>query len=599
MGFQFKIQKIALSNGDNDPIFFSPTSLNLIIGPNNSGKSCLLREIRDSVFPSEDPSSARTPVISSSIEYSVPSTYDEINDSYNIDSKMVRTPYGYRNTDYCLVSVSVDENGSVTLNGNGNTISTAESWHSYAASQLKGNFNDSDNPAFKDLLHFIGSSLVNYCGTSERPLIAYGQKRFGPNDNETNLLSTIQYDADLLEGLSTTSKRLFNLDILLDTETSNVAHFIVGDSFEDYRNSAKRDWTFLSLLRRGTHLKDVGDGIKGFVASYITLKSGKRPVVLIDEPEAFLHPNQAYELGKIIGESQLEGIQVFVSTHSSNLIRGLCETLTRDNCDEVTLIKLNGIEAARNGKAANIINGLDLFSHTRNPKLSRSGAIEGLFSDMVVLVESDADRIVYQRLLDLLEISASPLFVPTYSKDLIHELATFYGNFGVPCKAVVDLDIINDYHKTKTIIKSLQKPTSKADNVDLQELNVTVNRIQEAAMKCVTDRQPDNINVADEDFRKAVSKLYKNVLHSHNECPSQFRDEVHKLFEMRRQLINSAGLIILSTGELETVLEDKLAYSSDKNAWVSKAMDFLDIATSEMISDLQISKDLIQLFEGY
>lgn len=592
MGFQFKIKKIDLLNGSASPIPFLPTSLNIIVGPNNSGKSCLLREIRDSIFPSTDPNLAIVPVISSSIDYSVPKTYEEINDAYNIDEKMIRTQYGYRNTDYCLVTVSVDDNGNVSLNSNLNTIGSDTSWHSYAAGQFKNDFYDSALSAFRELLPTIGSSLVNYCGTSERPLLAYGQKRFGPKDSETNLLSTIQYDADLLDGLSTTTKRLFGLDVLLDTETSNIAHFIVGDSFEDYRNSAKRDSSYLPQLERGIHLKDVGDGIKGLVATYVILKSGKRPIVLIDEPEAFLHPNQAYELGKIIGESQAERIQIFVSTHSSNLIRGICETLTPNNCDGVTLVKLNGKAGSQNGRVANIISGSDLLSYAHNPKLSHSSAIEGLFSDMVVLVESDADRIIYQRLIDLLHISASPLFIPTYSKDLIHELATFYRNFGVPCKAIVDLDIVNDYDKTKTLIKSLQGATRNSDSINFQKLNSIIRCIQTVASECVMDQHPEDGD------KGAIKALYKNILPSNSECPQRFRDEVHKLAEIRHQLISSTGLIILSTGELETVLEDNLTYGSDKNRWISEAIDYLGGATSQTVSDLQVSKDLIQLFEG-
>ena len=592
LGFQFKIKKIDLANGSASPIPFLPTSLNIIVGPNNSGKSCLLREIRDSIFPSTDPNLAVVPVISSSIDYSVPNTYEEINDAYEIDEKMVRTPYGYRNTDYCLVTVSVDDDGNVSLNSNLNTISSDTSWHSYAAGQFKNEFHDSALSAFQELLPIIGSSLVNYCGTSERPLLAYGQRRFGPKDNDTNLLSTIQYDTDLLDGLSTTAKRLFGLDVLLDTETSNIAHFIVGDSFEEYRNSAKRDSSYLSQLERGIHLKDVGDGIKGFVATYVILKRGKRPIVLIDEPEAFLHPNQAYELGKIIGESLAEGIQIFVSTHSPNLIQGICETLTLNNCDEVTLAKLNGKAASQNGRAANILSGSDLLSYAHNPKLSHSSAIEGLFSEMVVLVESDADRIVYQRLLDLLHISASPLFVPTYSKDLMHELATFYRKFGVPCKAIVDLDIINDYNKTKKLIRSLQGTTRNSGSISFQRLSSIIRRIQTVASDCAMDQHPEGGD------KGAIKALYKNILPSYDECPRRFRDEVHKLAEIRHQLISSAGLIILSTGELETVLENNLAYGSDKSRWISEAIDYLGGTTSQTVSNLQVSKDLVQLFEG-
>lgn len=46
---------------------------------------------------------------------------------------------------------------------------------------------------------------------------------------------------------------------------------------------------------------------------------------LIDEPESFLHPPQAKIMGEIIGQTLSEHQQVFISTHSEEIVKGLLE----------------------------------------------------------------------------------------------------------------------------------------------------------------------------------------------------------------------------------------------------------------------------------
>ena len=79
--------------------------------------------------------------------------------------------------------------------------------------------------------------------------------------------------------------------------------------------------------------KDAANGFKpqnvGFGISYIlpvlvtllTARSGN--IVIIENPEAHLHPRGQAEIGKLIAEVVSRGVQVFVETHSDHVINGI------------------------------------------------------------------------------------------------------------------------------------------------------------------------------------------------------------------------------------------------------------------------------------
>ena len=64
-----------------------------------------------------------------------------------------------------------------------------------------------------------------------------------------------------------------------------------------------------------------GDGMRSFVGALLHAFIADWFVVLIDEPEAFLHPPQANCLGKLLAENNSQG-QRIIATHSSDILRG-------------------------------------------------------------------------------------------------------------------------------------------------------------------------------------------------------------------------------------------------------------------------------------
>ena len=69
-----------------------------------------------------------------------------------------------------------------------------------------------------------------------------------------------------------------------------------------------------------------GDGMRSFATVLLHTVAPSTPsMIMLDEPEAFLHPPQAYLLGQVLATERTDRAQLFVATHSVDVIRGLLQ----------------------------------------------------------------------------------------------------------------------------------------------------------------------------------------------------------------------------------------------------------------------------------
>lgn len=74
---------------------------------------------------------------------------------------------------------------------------------------------------------------------------------------------------------------------------------------------------------------NVGFGLShslGIVLALVAAESGS--LILLEGPEAHLHPRAQRHLGHLIGQAAADGVQVIVETHSQDLVRGLCASVS-------------------------------------------------------------------------------------------------------------------------------------------------------------------------------------------------------------------------------------------------------------------------------
>jgi predicted ATPase len=91
------------------------------------------------------------------------------------------------------------------------------------------------------------------------------------------------------------------------------------------------------LLDSNITLETQGDGMRSFAAVILhMLVQETHSIRLLDEPEAFLHPPQARLLGRYIAENRPPNSQLFISTHSIDVLDGLIE----GGSDKVRIVRL-------------------------------------------------------------------------------------------------------------------------------------------------------------------------------------------------------------------------------------------------------------------
>lgn len=190
-------------------------------------------------------------------------------------------------------------------------------------------------------------------------------------------------------------------------------------------------------------IDELSDGVKAFTGIVLELVVGDPMVLMVDEPEAFLHPSLSYKLGKEVSvTASAQRKNIFVSTHSSNFIMGCVQSGVPINI--VRLTYSQGVATAR------LLPDEKLLQLMRNPLLRSTGVIDGLFYEAVIVTESDADRAFYQEINERL-LRHSPergisncLFINAQNKQTVHQIIKPLRELGIPAVAIVDVDILKE-----------------------------------------------------------------------------------------------------------------------------------------------------------
>lgn len=190
-------------------------------------------------------------------------------------------------------------------------------------------------------------------------------------------------------------------------------------------------------------IDQASDGVKAFTGIVTEVMAGDPHVILIDEPEAFLHPSLAAKLGQEVSRAAMTADKrVLVSTHSPAFVMGCIQSGAPVNI--IRLTYRAGIATAR------VLPSGEILELMRHPLLRSTGVLTGLFYEFVVVTESDADRAFYQeineRLLQLKPEWGIPncLFINAQNKQTIHTIIRPLRKLGIPAVGIVDVDVVKE-----------------------------------------------------------------------------------------------------------------------------------------------------------
>ncbi len=557
--YQFKINSISFKNGDS----YSPGKINIVIGANNSGKSQFLKEIRSTILGNTDGPKGpyvyeANNVIIDSIDLSIPKNAEDLDGSYGLTGHVVRGMNGWRVRDFCNIGTQLSPSSGYTYRSLPCSFSLQDDWRACLNNLLQPNETDhslEEKERQRQILQFLGPMFVDYAGTEDRLLLSIGEPARGVRDDSYNTLSAALDVDDTCSTISETVKRLFHKDIALDNTTSRQSVVpVVSEDFSGYRNSQNSS-VKLTYMQNATQLRNEGDGFRSYVTILLTVMGASKPILLVDEPEAFLHPTYAMELGKQLGTmlAESDALQnAFISTHSSYFLQGILDSAASG----LSLIRLK----RNGGKSTFNILDKDKIETLKNRSDYSPQYIDALFSKRAILVEAPRDAIIYSAICDKISEIDNPIFVSTNGKDAFKGVKEFYAASGLPCRCICDFDIINDHDKFKNLMKAF--------SVDVEVRQRALNAA-DALKKIYRDLAIQKTSNK-KDLASLIKERYKKDVFI--DIPESLRQDCRNSL---RDLIRF-GIYVLTTGELESLFEDNgIEHSHDSDDWLKNSLSFI------------------------
>ena len=419
MPFSFSIARITFSSGQT--FDFDSNAIVAIVGPNNSGKSTALRNLQAYVRTGNG-----SPVIQS-CEYAASGSNDELNDW--LDKYFTRQQ---------------KEGQPLQLYGSAGT---------FRSTQLYLEWNNGNTRRFQH----TWPAFVHLKNGAEQMSAATNTGHFDAmNQGPSTPIQRMYADQEFEELVSGYFYRAFGTNIFVNRAAGNQLPIHIGNRPELDANEREYSPSYLDKLRAVPQLAQQGDGMKSFAGAMLTVTETAAPVICLDEPELFLHPPQAQELGRFIAADAPDDKQLFIATHNASFIRGLLA----GNQGRISIIRL-----VREGdhNTAHLLSNEDLSRLWSDPILRYSDALDGIFHQRVVICESDSDCHFYGAMTTALAESReipdpNIMFVPVGGKHRVKTIVKALRALSVPVSVVLDIDALDSEATMQEIVTEMGFP---------------------------------------------------------------------------------------------------------------------------------------------
>ena len=414
-----KISQLTFS--DETAVTLPESGVTVIVGPNNSGKSRSLREIAGSLQSPANPSEPHRVVLNVTVE-----------------------------------KIGEDEEVRGWLEDRGTRVERAEGTH-WMLPRMGGPLTEEHiqnlwrgGPPFGQL----AGPLVFVAGAQERLGLVSSVNQIDYRSQEhTHPLHWLYRDKGLEEELSDISASAFGTPALLDRYAGLRVHLLFGERPEWRGDEGVPTEEYLGELRRLPVVHDQGDGVRSFLGLMLELVVGDFHWLLVDEPEAFLHPPQAHLLGAKMAEHASRGRQVILATHSSHVLRGVLSA-NEPNTQVIRITRSGDVNPV------SVLDPEDVRKLWDDPLLRYSEVLDGLFQDAVVLCEGNADCRYYSSVMSVV-CSDDGLSEPdlhwTHSGGTARMPTVLRAlrSVEVPVHVVADFDVLRDRQPLKNIVEEL------------------------------------------------------------------------------------------------------------------------------------------------
>ena len=521
---QLKIKRLKFRAGGASlatPLEIDTPNVTVLVGPNNAGKSATLREIelqcrgQKGKFQLVD-----------RIDLLLPDTFEDL--LAMLDEYLTDPPEGeMHDPDRLWVARPVIRQGEDRIH---------VQWE---RKRLQTAHANQDLQRLRSM--FVRLFTLRLDGRTRFDLV--DPKPTGPlEQNPENHLWLLFVDDDKREKVRKFTDDAFGKHFVVDPTGMNQYRVRLSDT-KPLGPSAERslDNDALTFYKNAPMIPDLGDGVRCSVGLVSAVMSLTQRILLIDEPEAFLHPTLSRRVGQQLAETARErDASLVAATHSADFLFGCIQV-----APETRIVRLT----YDGGKAtARSIEPSEVLYLMRDPLLRSTNALRALFYRAVVVTEADTDRALYDevnyRLTQAGQGIDDALFINAQNWQTIPRLVMPLRSMGIPAAAIFDFDVLMDED-----FKRLWPLLRESDHVlqNLQRGRNTVKALMDTATR--PDCKANGVGAFNGNDRRLVDSFL-----------SQMADY---------------GMHFVPVGELECWLSDLAERSINKSSWLTQVFDAL------------------------
>lgn len=445
------LKTVALRFGADEgdtPLRFTPGPMTVFVGPNNSGKSLALREIEDFIETGGD--SLRH--IVRRLELLLPP--DE-----EVEDMVLSRAVSDGDTEGTVRVLRLRHPGEFSRRRATDVAEPVVEQEVDLFALLQA-LAYADNPSDEDLdrlcRDFLALFTLRLDGQTRLTLMN-PQAAGDPEGHPTNHLGALFRDAEARALIREITADAFGLYFVIDPTDGTHLRVRMADrapmDLEEEQSVSDRSRAFHG---RASDIDQVSDGIRAFTGLTAAVLSADYRIMLVDEPEAFLHPPLIRKLGKRLTQLAAErGANVLAATHSPDFVMG-CIT----SGQAVNIVRLTW---RKNVPGARLLSAGKLETMMRDPLLRSTGVLGALFHEGAVVCEADADRVFYaevnERLLAHRAGGADGVvFLNAQNKQTVRRIIRPLREMGLPAAALLDLDLLKGREDFRDLLRSAFVP---------------------------------------------------------------------------------------------------------------------------------------------
>ncbi len=405
----------SITFSDGQTLQFEPDEIVVFVGPNNAGKSAALRELQNFI----NRTAAQTVVSGATLK--------KTGDANSFRSYLEK---------YAL---KISPSSNLSYAGIGYNIN-----HS--------NLRWFDNPTDRHPVSafFCGRIATETRLTGSDPAGSISLFRDAPS----HPIHLLLMDNGLAKSISELFRRAFGRDLIVLRAGGSSFPLYVGDKPALTAGEDELGPRFVEeLFSSAKPLQEQGDGMRSFATVLLhVLASENHSVQFLDEPEAFLHPPQARLLGEFIAKERRSKSQLFIATHSTDILDGLM-------AGSVEKIRIVRIQRSEDINYIKELSKEKTIAVARDTLTRYSGVFRGIFYKHVIIAESDSDCMFYSAVLDLPSVSGGQHpdvpFIHAAGKHRMAQMAETLRALDVPVSVVADIDVLSDDANLRELFEKL------------------------------------------------------------------------------------------------------------------------------------------------